>query len=62
MPEQDNQSATAGALQQGGNAPASSAPQASAGNDGMIVNLPSGERIELGEKYGQIKPFFSKRQ
>jgi len=61
MPEQDNQSALAGALQQGGNAPAASAPQASAGNDGMTVNLPTGERIELGEKYGQGKPFVPKR-
>ena len=45
MKLKDNQADLAGALQQ--SKPTSSPPPA--GNDGTIVTLPSGQRIELGQ-------------
>ncbi len=57
MSDQDNQSALASQLQQGNDQPAPSAMN----GDGMTVNLPTGERIELGETNAQTKPYVPKR-
>ncbi len=50
MPTKDNQSDLAGALQSKPTPPPSTPQSSSGGSDPMIVRLPSGERIELGEK------------
>ncbi len=51
MPEQDNQTGFAGQI-----TPSDSTPPSSSGsNDGNIVRLPSGERVELGENRRETK-------
>ena len=50
MPNKDNQTDLAGNLQGGGSGTTPSAPKSSGNSDPIIVRLPCGERIELGEK------------